>query len=165
MSVLVQPEPIDSAKLYDDLLQSAGRKAGAVVTFTGLVRDINEGGHVENLFIEHYPGMTEKTLAGIVDQARTRWKLDDVVIVHRIGVMKPADRIVFVGVSSAHRGDSFEACEFMMDFLKTSAPFWKKETSHVEGKCLQSQWLDERQSDRSRAARWEESAENRKSAD
>jgi molybdopterin synthase catalytic subunit len=120
--------------------------AGAVASFVGLVR--GDGG-LAAMTLEHYPAMTEKALAEIVAQARARWQLRRVRVVHRVGRLLPGARIVFVGVSSAHRGDAFAACEFIMDYLKTRAPFWKKEET-PEG----SRWVDARESDDTAAARW-----------
>ena len=130
-------------------LQKTCPKAGAIVTFTGLMRDFNEGDDVTGLYLEHYPGMTEKVLNDIAKTASARWPLLTVRIIHRIGSLKPADQIVFVGVSSAHREAAFQACEFLMDFLKTKAPFWKKETTK-EG----HRWVDQRQSDQKASNRW-----------
>jgi len=136
-------------------LRTQAPKIGAIATFTGLVRDFNEGDSqslqsVNNLYLEHYPGMTEKVLAKIVDQACERWELDGVRLIHRVGPMHPCDQIVFVGVSSAHRGEAFAACEFLMDFLKTQAPFWKKEQT-PEG----DRWVDARNGDSEAANRWQ----------
>lgn len=123
--------------------------AGAVASFVGLVRGRGEG--VDAMTLEHYPGMTETALAEIVAEARGRWQLRRVRVIHRVGRLLPGDRIVFVGVSSAHRGDAFAACEFVMDYLKTRAPFWKKEET-ADG----ARWVDARESDDSAAARWRE---------
>ena len=106
----------------------AGR-AGAVVSFTGLVRDLNQGETVSRMTLEHYPGMTEKALAAIESEARERWELVDSISIHRVGPLSPTDRIVFVAAASAHRNSAFRACEFMIDTLKTNAPFWKKEAT------------------------------------
>lgn len=130
-------------------LRKDGPKIGAIVTFSGLMRDFNDGDDVSVLELEHYPGMTEKVLADIIEQARARWQLEGVRVIHRIGEMAPNDQIVFVGVSSAHRVDAFAACEFIMDFLKTRAPFWKKEKT-AEGQ----RWVDAKDSDSSAADRW-----------
>lgn len=124
-------------------------KIGAIVTFSGLMRDFNDGDDVSVLELEHYPGMTEKVLAEIIEQARGRWKLEGVRVIHRIGEMAPSDQIVFVGVSSAHRVDAFAACEFIMDFLKTRAPFWKKEKTR-DGQ----RWVDAKDSDNKASERW-----------
>jgi len=125
------------------------RDVGAVASFVGLVRDANDGSGVRAMTLEHYPGMTERALEDIVEQAKARWSLLAVRVIHRHGRLEPADRIVFVGVASAHRGEAFAACEFIMDYLKTQAPFWKCEET-PEG----ARWVDARESDDSAAARW-----------
>lgn len=122
---------------------------GAVVTFVGMVRDFNDGSDVDGLYLEHYPGMTEKCLADISNQAKTRWTLGRVRIIHRVGQLDLGDQIVFVGVTSKHRGSAFEACEFIMDYLKTQAPFWKKETT-TEGQ----RWVEAKQTDQDTADKW-----------
>lgn len=122
--VSVQIEDFSVEQEYQRL--SEGAAAGAVVTFVGKVRDMNLGDNVIGLHLEHYPGMTEKSLSDICDQAESRWPLLGVRVIHRVGDMDSGDQIVFVGVSSAHRGAAFDACEFIMDYLKTQAPFWKK---------------------------------------
>ena len=122
---------------------------GAVATFTGLVRDVNEGDAVSEMTLEHYPGMTEKAIEAIVTQARGRWSVIDALVVHRVGTLGPTDQIVLVVVASAHRGDAFAACEFIMDYLKTRAPFGKKEQT-AEG----VRWVDARASDDLAAERW-----------
>ena len=109
-------------------LQNHGR-AGAIVSFTGLVRDLNDGETIARMTLEHYPGMTERVLADLEHEALTRWELTDTLIIHRVGPLLPDDRIVFVAVASAHRQQSFRACEYLIDTLKTRAPFWKKETT------------------------------------
>jgi molybdopterin synthase catalytic subunit len=124
-------------------------EVGALVTFTGLVRDFHLDMKVSGLFLEHYPGMTEKVLAETVAVASQRWPLISIRLVHRVGELEPGDQIVFVGVSSAHRGDAFAACEYLIDTLKTSAPFWKKERSKSG-----SRWVDAKLSDNNRAKRW-----------
>ncbi|MFZ4834795.1 molybdopterin synthase catalytic subunit MoaE [Rouxiella sp. Mn2063] len=123
---------------------------GAVVTFTGKVRNHNLGDNVSALTLEHYPGMTEKALAEIVIEARQRWILHRVAVYHRVGALYPGEEIVFVGVSSAHRGTAFAACEFIMDYLKTRAPFWKREATE-QGE----RWVDARISDQEAARRWD----------
>jgi molybdopterin synthase catalytic subunit len=120
-----------------------------VVSFVGTVRDINQGTGVSSLTLEHYPGMTDKSLQEIVAQAKSRWQLDEVLVIHRVGPLLPLEQIVLVAVSSAHRGEAFEACEFVMDWLKTRAPFWKKEAT-PQG----DRWVDARESDDAAAARW-----------
>ncbi|WP_455817800.1 molybdopterin synthase catalytic subunit MoaE [Pseudomonas cerasi] len=122
---------------------------GAVVTFTGKVRNHNLGDNVSALRLEHYPGMTEKALAEIVDEARARWPMQRVTVIHRIGELFPGDEIVLVGVSGAHRGAAFAAAEFMMDQLKTRAPFWKQEAT-ADG----DRWVAARNSDHQAAERW-----------
>jgi molybdopterin synthase catalytic subunit len=124
-------------------------KVGAIASFVGVVRDLNDGDRVAEMTLEHYPGMTEKALEKIVAEARSRWDIYDALVVHRVGTLKPTDQIVLVVVTSAHRGEAFQACEFLMDYLKTRAPFWKKETT-PEG----SRWVDARQSDDAAADRW-----------
>ncbi|HIF9504889.1 TPA: molybdopterin synthase catalytic subunit MoaE [Photobacterium damselae] len=145
--ISVQFEDFSVADEYEKLAQ--GTEVGAVVTFIGKVRDFNQGDSVTGLSLEHYPGMTEKALSEIVEQARARWPLLQVRVIHRVGDLDLGDQIVFVGVSSAHRGASFEACEFIMDYLKTRAPFWKKEQTPEENR-----WVDARESDTSAADRW-----------
>ena len=124
---------------------------GAIVTFTGLVRDINQGESVSGLSLEHYPGMTEKSLIDIVEQAKHRWDIIESTVIHRVGPLKVSEQIVFVGVATQHRGDAFAACEFIMDHLKTKAPFWKKETfSNGEIK-----WVDARETDQQTISKWD----------
>jgi len=123
---------------------------GAVATFTGLVRDTANGAPIFSMTLEHYPGMTESALTGILERAATRWPLQGAVVVHRFGPLKPADRIVFVAAASPHRQAAFEAAAFIMDYLKTEAPFWKKE----EGPHGAS-WVDARESDDIARERWE----------
>ena len=115
----------------------------------GIVRDLNEDAAVGSITLEHYPGMTEKSLAAIAEQAKARWRLHDVLIVHRVGTLVPADQIVLVVTTSSHRGDAFAACQFVMDYLKTRAPFWKKEQTSTG-----SRWVDARASDDTAARRW-----------
>lgn len=123
---------------------------GAVVTFTGKVRNHNLGEHVSALTLEHYPGMTEKALAEIVEEARGRWPLQRISVIHRVGALFPGDEIVFVGVSAAHRAAAFASAEFIMDYLKTRAPFWKREAT-PEG----DRWVEARDSDQQAAGRWD----------
>ncbi len=130
-------------------LHAGQPRVGAVASFVGLVRDLNEGDSVTTLTLEHYPAMTEKSLREILDEALARWRLLDITVIHRVGRLAPLDRIVFVGVASMHRGDAFAACEFIMDYLKTRAPFWKK-----EGTPDGDRWVEARASDDSAAARW-----------
>lgn len=146
--ISIQTEDFDPGFEHQQL--SDNPAAGAIVTFTGTVRNMNLGDSVGGLYLEHYPGMTEKALQEILDEAGDRWSLAAVRVIHRVGQMHPGDRIVFVGVTSAHRKAAFEACEFIMDYLKTRAPFWKKETTE-EG----DRWVAERDSDQQAAERWE----------
>lgn len=129
---------------------STSSEDGAVVTFTGKVRNHNLGDSVAALTLEHYPGMTEKALHEIVEEARSRWPLQRISVIHRIGELFPGDEIVFVGVTSAHRGSAFAAAEFIMDYLKTRAPFWKREAT-AQG----DRWVDARDSDHQAAQRWD----------
>lgn len=146
-SISVQQEDFDPGVEYQQLANS--QSVGAITTFTGTVRNLNLGDQVGGLFLEHYPGMTEKALQAIVDEAQQRWTLQAVRLIHRIGQLHPGDRIVFVGVTSAHRKEAFAACEFIMDYVKTRAPFWKKETT-PDG----DRWVDARDSDQEAAERW-----------
>lgn len=146
-SISVQQEDFDPGVEYQQLANS--QSVGAITTFTGTVRNLNLGDQVGGLFLEHYPGMTEKALQAIVDEAQQRWTLQAVKLIHRIGQLHPGDQIVFVGVTSAHRKEAFAACEFIMDYVKTRAPFWKKETT-PDG----DRWVDARDSDQEAAERW-----------
>ncbi len=130
-------------------LQAENADDGAVVTFTGQVRQQNNNQQVSGLFLEHYPGMTEHALQHIIEQAKQRWSINRVRVIHRIGQLDIGDNIVFVGVTSKHRGDAFAAAEFIMDYLKVDAPFWKKETT-PDG----AQWLDARKTDQDKAKGW-----------
>ncbi len=134
------------------LLRQARPDVGAVVAFIGLVRDVNAGASVSELTLEHYPAMTQKALASIAEQAQQRWEVDEVLVIHRVGRLLPMDQIVLVAVAGAHRGPAFHACEFIMDYLKTQAPFWKKEQTS-DG----AHWVEARSSDDAAAARWEQS--------
>ncbi len=148
MKVAVQTETFDlNAEVAALYLNNP--KVGAVVSFLGLVRDINEGQGVSTLSLEHYPGMTEKSLEKIVAEAGGRWEVLDATVIHRIGTLQPTEPIVLVAVASGHRGDAFAACEFIMDFLKTRAPFWKKEATPAG-----EHWVDARESDNWAALRW-----------
>ncbi|MDR9827957.1 molybdopterin synthase catalytic subunit MoaE [Vibrio sp. FNV 38] len=149
--ISVQNNDFSVGDEYQALAQGAA--AGAVVTFVGKVRDMNLGDQVTGLALEHYPGMTEKALSGICDQAELRWPLLDIRVIHRVGDLDIGEQIVFVGVSSAHRGAAFEACEFVMDFLKTQAPFWKKERTSDS-----TRWVESRDSDAKAAQRWQNKA-------
>jgi len=149
MTVKVQEADFDlGAELA--ALRAGDARVGALASFLGLVRDINDGTSVSEMTLEHYPGMTEKALEAIVAEAKGRWDLYDVLVIHRVGPLKPCDQIVLVGVTSAHRGEAFAACEFVMDYLKTRAPFWKREAT-PQG----AHWVDARETDDSAAARWQ----------
>ena len=151
MKIAVQTEAFDLGAEVDAM--RAGRTdIGAIASFVGLARDLNEGSGVAAMTLEHYPGMTEKALAALVDEANTRWTLLDVSVIHRVGRLLPGDPIVLVAVASMHRGEAFAACEFIMDYLKTQAPFWKKEET-PEGE----RWVEARASDDTAAARWDAS--------
>ncbi|QJR10984.1 Molybdopterin synthase catalytic subunit [Usitatibacter rugosus] len=132
-----------------EVLTGGRTDVGALASFVGLVRGANDGRGVSSMTLEHYPGMTEKALDDICREAASRWNVLETLVIHRVGPLKPGDRIVLVGVTSAHRGESFAACEFIMDFLKTRAPFWKKEST-PEGE----RWVDARASDDVAANRW-----------
>lgn len=136
-----------------ELLEQDNLIDGAVVTFTGRVRNNNNGNAVTTLTLEHYPGMTEKSLAAIIIQAKERWNIGRVKVIHRIGELCVGDQIVFVGVTSKHRGDAFAANEFIMDYLKVGAPFWKKERINNEGEISEN-WLDAKNSDNDKADLW-----------
>jgi len=149
MSVVrVQTEDFD---VGHEIAALHGRDArvGAVAAFIGLVRDANDAAAVSTLTLEHYPGMTDKALSRIVDEAKSRWNIYDAVVIHRVGKLEPADQIVLAAVSGAHRGEVFAACEFIMDYLKTRAPFWKKEQTPAG-----ERWVEARASDDEAAARW-----------
>ena len=124
-------------------------KVGAMVNFVGLVRDMNDGDAINTLTLEHYPEMTQKALATIELEAKARWDVIDALIIHRVGTLQPLDQIVLVAVTSAHRGEAFKACEFIMDYLKTSAPFWKKEITN-QGE----RWVEPKLTDDAAQARW-----------
>ena len=147
-TVRVQAEDFDAGQELDALTR--GRSdVGAVASFIGLVRASNEGDAIRTLTLEHYPGMTEKALRDICGEAHARWDILGTLVIHRIGALVPGDRIVLVGVSSAHRGEAFQACEFIMDYLKTRAPFWKKEATPGG-----ERWVEARQADDHAANRW-----------
>ena len=150
MKIQVQSEAFDLGT--EVAAMSQGRTdIGAIASFVGLARDMNEGSGVQAMTLEHYPGMTEKALARLVEEARSRWALLDVTVIHRVGRLLPGDPIVLVAVASRHRGEAFAACEYLMDALKTRAPFWKKEET-PEGE----RWVEARASDDVAAARWTE---------
>lgn len=148
MHISVQTTDFD---VSDELkrLHANNSAIGAVVSFVGLVRDLGDQQKLISMELEHYPGMTEKSLLAIAEEAKQRWSLIDCLIIHRVGRLQAMDQIVLVAAASAHRGDAFAACEFMMDYLKTEAPFWKKETSPSG-----AHWVDARASDDSALAKW-----------
>ena len=149
MSARVQTEDFDvSAEL--SIMRKGRADIGAVACFVGFVRDVNNGDTVLNMSLEHYPGMTEKSLDSIIEQAKQRWSIQEALIVHRVGDLKPADQIVLVAVAAEHRQQAFAACEFMMDYLKTEAPFWKKEQTPSGAR-----WVDARDTDDVAKARWQ----------
>jgi molybdopterin synthase catalytic subunit len=148
VKISVQREDFDSGAEIEALARGKA-SVGAVAAFVGLVRDVNDGAAVGRMTLEHYPGMTEKAIAAIVEEARGRWEVIDCTVIHRIGELQPTDRIVLVVVASGHRGDAFAACEFIMDYLKTRAPFWKKEATPGGAR-----WVEARGSDDQAAERW-----------
>ena len=143
-TVRVQGEDFDVGA-EEERLQRASPEVGAVVSFVGTVR----GGEVQAMTLEHYPGMTEKSLEALVEEARRRWSLVAATVIHRVGRLMPGERIVFVGVASRHRAEAFAACEFLIDRLKTEAPFWKKEETNGA-----TRWVEARERDEERARRW-----------
>ena len=138
-----------------ELLRQNDKRVGAICTFTGTVRDRNDGLNVSSMELEHYPGMTEKAIESMVDDAHKRFDIYGARVVHRVGLLKPLDQVVMVAVTSAHRAESFKACEFLMDYLKTQAPFWKKEQT-PEG----ARWVDARVTDDAALAKWGIEARN-----
>jgi len=150
MGVRVQSEDFDvGAEMA--ALRRGNPNIGAIASFVGLVRDMNEGADVSTMSLEHYPGMTEKALEEIVEEAKRRWNVYEVLVIHRVGELRPLDQIVLVATTSAHRGEAFASCEFVMDYLKTKAPFWKREET-PQG----ARWVDARESDDHAAERWQE---------
>lgn len=146
--IQVQPQPFDQNAIYRWL--SEQHSVGATTLFVGKVREMNLGDSVSGLYLEHYPAMTEKALREIVDEARSRWDLQRVAVIHRIGQLHTGDEIVLVGASSSHRGDAYAANEFIMDYLKTKAPFWKRETTDHGDR-----WIEGRESDQQAAEKWQ----------
>ncbi len=130
-------------------LRSGDLQVGAIVSFVGTVRDMNEGSQVNSMELEHYAGMTEKALADIIVEAKSRWSIHEALVIHRIGKMLPSEQIVLVAVTGQHRGEAFTACEFIIDYLKTAAPFWKKEATPTG-----EHWVDARSTDDEAMARW-----------
>jgi molybdopterin synthase catalytic subunit len=152
--VVIQTEDFNLAAEID-ALRLQDKRVGAVCSFVGTVRDRNDGQNVSELELEHYPGMTEKSIEAMIDEAVSRFDIYAARVIHRIGPLKPLDQIVMVAVTSAHRGESFKACEFLMDYLKTQAPFWKKEQT-PDG----ARWVDARVSDDAALAKWGIEAKN-----
>ena len=150
MPVRVQTEDFDVGEEIARL-RAGEPRIGAVASFIGVVRDLNDGSDVSQLTLEHYPGMTEKALERIASEAKQRWDVFDVLVIHRVGSLGPTDHIVLVAVTSAHRGEAFAACEFVMDYLKTQAPFWKKEHTPSGAR-----WVEARDSDDAAAQRWQQ---------
>ena len=150
MAIRVQSQPFDPG-VELNALHAANLGIGAVVSFVGYVRDFNEGREVGGMFLEHFPGMTEKALGKIAEEAMQRWPLLGIEIIHRIGRLEPGEPIVFVGTTSAHRQAAFDACNFVMDYLKTRAPFWKKEQGSAG-----ASWVEGRASDQQAAQRWQD---------
>ena len=147
-TVSIQTQDFDVSKELA-ALRAGDARVGAVCSFVGTVRERNDGSSVASMELEHYPGMTEKTISAMMDEAKKRFDIFAARVIHRAGLLHPEDQIVFVAVTSAHRGESFKACEFLMDYLKTQAPFWKKEVT-PEG----ARWVDARVSDDQALARW-----------
>ena len=146
--VRIQTEDFDVAAELAQL-RAGDARVGGIVSFVGTVRDLNEGAAISSMELEHYPGMTEQSIQAIIDQARLRWPLYGALVIHRVGPLQPMDQIVLVAVTSAHRGEAFAACEFIIDYLKTEAPFWKKEETS-EG----ARWVDARVSDDQALRKW-----------
>ena len=157
MSARIQTEDFDLTTEVA-ALRAGNPKVGAIVSFVGTVRDLNDGAVVAEMELEHYPGMTEQSLAAIIAEAHKRWDFIDARVIHRVGPLKPMDQIVLVAVASMHRREAFAACEFMMDYLKTAAPFWKKEQT-PQG----ARWVDARVSDDEAMARWQRDGGREKS--
>ena len=158
MPVRVQEAAFDIGAEID-ALRAGDPRIGAIATFVGTVRDANDGASVATMTLEHYPGMTERALADIVAEVKGRFDIVDALVVHRVGRLVPGDAIVLVAVTGAHRGDAFAACEFVMDYLKTRAPFWKKEAT-PDGE----RWVDARASDDAAAERWRDDGADRRQA-
>jgi molybdopterin synthase catalytic subunit len=148
LKVAIQTQDFDLSEEVENL-RMGNSKIGAICSFIGTVRDRNEGDHVATLELEHYPGMTEASINKMISEAHSRFDIFGAVVIHRVGLLMPLDQIVLVAVSSAHRGESFQACEFLMDYLKTQAPFWKKELT-PQG----HRWVDARVSDDQALKRW-----------
>ncbi|MEI6736968.1 MAG: molybdopterin synthase catalytic subunit MoaE [Pseudomonadota bacterium] len=147
-TIRIQTDDFDLTEEHA-IIRERHHNVGAIASFVGVVRDVNDANGVSSMTLEHYPGMTEKALTKIVDEAANRWDIIDTTVIHRVGTLFPADQIVLVMVASSHRRHAFEACEYIMDFLKTEAPFWKKETTPSG-----THWVDARSSDMSVLKRW-----------
>ena len=146
--VRIQSEDFDLSREVAQL-RAGNARVGAIVTFVGTVRDLNEGATVAEMELEHYPGMTEQSIQAIIDQAKARWPIYGALVIHRVGPLKPQDQIVLVAATAPHRGEAFSACEFIIDYLKTEAPFWKKEQT-PDG----ARWVDARTSDDEALRKW-----------
>ena len=149
--VIVQEADFDAAQLLAGLRLRCAGKAGAIVTFTGYVRDCAQDAATQSLFLDHYPGMCEREIEALCASAQSRWDVQECLVVHRVGELRNADQIVFVAAASAHRGDAFKACEFIIDALKTRAPFWKRETL-ASGERF---WVRQRESDAGKTSQWD----------
>ncbi|MGB6105468.1 MAG: molybdenum cofactor biosynthesis protein MoaE [Pusillimonas sp.] len=149
--VIVQEADFDVAELTAGLRQRCAGRAGAVVSFTGYVRDYAQDAATQSLFLEHYPGMCEREIESLCATAQSRWDVQECLVVHRVGELQNTDQIVFVAAASAHRGDAFRACEFIIDALKTRAPFWKRETL-ASGERF---WVRQREADASKTSQWD----------
>ena len=149
--VIVQQQDFDSAALVAQIRERTAGTAGALVTFTGYVRDYAQDAATRSLFLDHYPGMCEREIQALCDHATQRWDILDTLVVHRVGELPLGDPIVFVGVAAAHRGQAFQACEYIIDALKTRAPFWKRETL-ADGRAF---WVEQRAADAEKTAQWD----------
>ncbi|MGA0582484.1 MAG: molybdenum cofactor biosynthesis protein MoaE [Castellaniella sp.] len=149
--IRIQTEPFDVAELAGQLQARANGRAGALVHFLGMVRDYSPDAGSRSLFLEHYPGMCEREIQALCDHATQRWDILDTLVVHRVGELPLGDPIVFVGVAAAHRGQAFQACEYIIDALKTRAPFWKRETL-ADGRAF---WVEQRAADAEKTAQWD----------
>lgn len=149
MSVSIRHEDFDVGTVMAEM-RAASNNVGALVTFVGLVRDMSYDDRVNNIYVEHYPGMSEKALHKIIEEAHKRWELIDARVIHRVGTLGPNDQIVLVATASSHRGNAFSSCEFIIDYLKTDAPFWKKEVKPQGG-----EWVVTKESDVQRMERWQ----------
>ena len=147
MTIHIQTDDFDTGLMLNKL-RLASPSIGALVSFVGQVRDMNDGDAINTLTLEHYPEMTEKALVAIENEAKIRWDIIDSLIIHRVGTLKPLDQIVLVAVTGAHRGEAFKACDFIMDFLKTGAPFWKKETTSQGERWVEAKLADDEAKER-----------------